>query len=431
MKIFTFLKIAFRNLGRHKVKTLITCTAIAVGITSYIYLDAMMAGMNIGAKRNIVNYQSGAAKIYTRAYFEEKKYMPLYEGFTNYKPILEKLDNAGYYGAPIARFQGTLINKDIELPFSLAAVDPVTHEQVFGLEEFIVEPGTLEPDSFSIVLGINAARKLKAGIGDVVKLYTVIKTKDIEGNVRNEYQVIILKVSGLLKSPNLVINGNFGIVPMAMLQDEQGLRLEGMVTEIAVRKKGAEMNTLPGKDESAEVISTVLQDVLDNTFTVVGWREDNKDLITVMESKTSFSSIIVGVLVLIVIIGVSNTMLMAVMERTKEIGMMNALGMTGGEILAIYMLEAAMIGFIGSFIGVLLGCLANWPMVTYGLDFTRMMESGQYDESFSLIALVYSVWNYQAMIFSVVFMTLISSITAFFPALGAVRKNIVDALRFE
>lgn len=430
-KALEFIKIAFRNLGRHKVKTIITCTAITIGIASYIFLDAMMVGMNIGAKRNIVNHQSGSAKIYTKAYLAEKEYMPLYEGFTNYEPILKKLDEAGYNGAPSARFGGTLIHKGVELPFNFAAVEPESFNKVFDLEKFIVQPGKLESDAFSVVLGINGANKLKVKIGDVVKLYTVIKTKDAGGNLRNEYQVILLTVSGLLNTPNMVINGNFGVLPMAMLQDERGLRLEGNITEIAVRKKNPRVNRLPGKSESPETISTVLKDVLPEELTVISWREDNKDLIMVMETKADFSSIIIAILVIIVIIGVSNTMLMAVMERTKEIGMMSALGMTRDEILILYMLEAGMIGLIGSVFGVILGTLCNWPLVVYGLDFTKMMESGGYDESFSLIALVYSVISIKPMILSIVCMTLTSSITAFFPAYRAVRKSIVDALRFE
>lgn len=431
LKVFEFIKIAFRNLGRHKIKTLITCSAIAIGITSYIFMDAMIAGMDIGARRNIVNFQSGAAKVYSKEYYAEKDYKPLYEGFTGYQSILDKLDSEGFHGAPVVSFHGTLIHKDLEQPFSFSAIEPESYEQVFRLNEYIVPPGKMEADTFSIVLGISGAKKLKAKIGDIVKLYTVIKTKDEQGKIRNEFQVILLRVSGLLKSPNLMVNGNYGYLPMAMLQDEMGLRLEGRVTEVVIRKKNAPRHNLPGKAEAPDKIRAALDGVLADHLTVVGWVEDNQDFINYLKTESKFSTILIAVLVIIVIIGVSNTMLMAVLERTKEIGMMGALGMTNGEVIVLYMIEAGMIGFIGSVLGVILGTILNIPLVLYGWDLSGFMEGADYDEKFNLVAHIYSVWNIRAVIFSIVFMTLVSSITSLFPAFRAVKLNIVDALRFE
>ena len=94
--------IAFRNLGRHRTKTVITVLAISIGIAAYLFIDAWLIGMNLDSRRNLVSFETGAAKIYSKAYLADKEDMPLYEGFDEYEPIIEKLKSEGYDAVPHA-----------------------------------------------------------------------------------------------------------------------------------------------------------------------------------------------------------------------------------------------------------------------------------------------------------------------------------------
>src|SRR5215469_8783189 len=106
--IWELKKIAMRNLLRHKVKTLLTSAAIMVSVAVYIFLNSWLGGMAIESRRNIVNFEMGAAKLQTRLYFERKDEMPSYENFTGWKSFQDALDSEGYNSAPRYVFSGTM-----------------------------------------------------------------------------------------------------------------------------------------------------------------------------------------------------------------------------------------------------------------------------------------------------------------------------------
>jgi len=141
--------------------------------------------------------------------------------------------------------------------------------------------------------------------------------------------------------------------------------------------------------------------------------------------------IIATLLLLLSFLGISNTILLAILERTKEIGMMRAMGMTDGQMIMTYMLEAGFLGFIGSVLGILLGCIVNYPMVKYGLDFSSMGEVLSSGIGFRTTAVLRSMWNVPVIIGSGIVTTLIASFMAIFPTRRAVKMPITNSLRFE
>jgi len=131
------------------------------------------------------------------------------------------------------------------------------------------------------------------------------------------------------------------------------------------------------------------------------------------------------------LLGISNTILMSILERTKEIGMMRALGMTDNQLVLVYMLEAGFLGLIGSIFGIIFGCAMNYPMVKYGIDFSSMRDAMGANASFRISSLFRSSWNVPVIIGTGIVATLVSSLMAFFPARRAVKMPITDSLRFE
>ena len=356
--------------------------------------------------------------------------MPLYEGFYDYETIIEKLDAEGFKATPHAVFNGSLLSKETEMPFIFVGIDPELEKNFFHYDNYIESGDFFNNISDNIVLGINGANKLKVKVGDTIKLSVIVDIKDDFDEKRHIYQLMELTVSGLINTPNPKINGYFGLLPLEILQDEMGIMLDGLITEICIRKKDAPVYKLPDKTESPELIKNALGSSLPEDLLVVSWEEDAKEFLAIMESKTGFTSIIILLLIIIVIIGVANTMLMAVFERTKEIGMLRTLGMKDGSIVKLFMIEAGMIGLIGSVIGIILGILVNIPMVVYGLDYTGMMEQ-QGDIGFRITGIIRSAWNYSSMVFAAISMPIITAITAWFPARRGVKKSIADTLRFE
>ncbi|QQO07450.1 ABC transporter permease [Breznakiella homolactica] len=570
---------AYRNLARHRVKTVITTIAVAVSVCLYIFVDAWLLGINLDSERNIVIYEIGAAKLQTRLYFEKKDDYPMYENFASWEPYAVALGEAGYDTAPRFVFTGTVFSAAGSAPMEFNAVDPGAEGRLLRYSGYMESGRYINPGAFEIALGSMAAEKLKVGIpqrptqfeleGDIlgyarnngeeefirnlyepassrksggvslfsapddyagrngnqrlvlkedisradlerfweildaggrmdIKISTVIDLKaapdtirkerfdedlcpklseaeqtlvlsaygidpitgdyylvtddevllgdilnamvrvDYSGALRHVNQLIDIKVVGIINSPNPKTNANVGYLPLDVLQDEAGLMLDGHITELLIRSKKARDTALPGKSESPGVILASLESglaarnlSLPRDLGVFGWREYAADYLAVSSADSVSTKIIIAMLFVLSFIGIANTMLMAILERTKEIGMMRALGMTDGDLVIAYMLEAGMIGFIGSVLGVTAGCLINIPMVAYGIDFSSMAQAIGGDFGYRITSYFRSAWNIRTIIGTGIIATVLSAAMAYFPTRRAIRMPVSESLRFE
>ncbi|HCM27706.1 MAG: hypothetical protein A2Z99_12350 [Treponema sp. GWB1_62_6] len=254
---------------------------------------------------------------------------------------------------------------------------------------------------------------------------------DFSGAVRHVNQLIDAVVVGVVNSPNPKTNGNVAFVPLDALQDEAGLMLEGRVTELLVRKAGADDSSLPGKDESAETIAASLGPRLPEGMAAHGWLDYVADYIAASNGDNVSTRVMIFFLFLLSFIGIANTMLMAILERTKETGMLRALGMTDGQILLAYVIEAGLIGAIGSVAGVIVGCLINIPMVEYGVDYSAVAAEMGGDFGYRIATLFKSAWNPASIALTGFAAILLSAAAAILPTLRALRMPVTESLRFE
>lgn len=427
------LVIAFRNLSRHKVKTIITVISVVVGVSLYIFMDAWLLGMKIDSIRNIINFETGSVKIYSRGYFEKKDELPSYETFNDYDDIVERLHSNGWNAAPRFVFAGSLISPFQEMPGVFIGVDPELEKSVLYYKDYITEGRSFTDGKFEIIIGSRLARNLQVKAGDLVRLSTVIDKKDENGKLFYINQLIDLTVVGIINSPNPKNNSTMGYLPISILQGEMGMMLEGAVTEIIIRKKDVNPAMLPGKHESKVTVSDLISDLLPSDLIVTNYQEDVEDFFAVNNADDVSTRVMIGVLFLLAFLGIANTMLMAVLERTKEIGMLRSMGMTDFSIIKLFLYEAGAIGFIGSLIGLVIGVVINIYMVNVGWDLSEMMESaGMGDDYGYRVAGVFkSAWNYGTIIGAVAVGTILSALTAIPPVIKTLNSSIVDALRFE
>jgi len=504
---------AFRNLGRHRVKTAVTTTAVAVSVALYIFMDAWLLGMNLDSKRNIVSYEIGAAKLQTRAYFDRKDELPMYENFAGWKEYAAAFEEAGYASAPRFVFAGTLYSRSGSAPMVFNAVDPAREVRLLRYPDYLEAGRFPRPGRREIAVGTMAADKLRLGIplrttrksfeedllaavsndGDRAfiegmylpadgkddrpfsvkkegpaeerlvlrkdvggaekerlwkilaasgrmdaRISVVIDVKTDTGRIRHVNQLIDAVVVGVVNSPNPKTNGNTAYLPLEDLQDETGLMLEGRVTELLVRAADADDAALPGEKEAPEAIRKALEDrlaargkALPVELDVRGWRDYAADYLAASAGDNASSRVMIGFLFVLSFIGIANTMLMAVLERTKETGMLRALGMTDGEVLLVYVLEAACIGALGAAIGMALGSAANIPMVMYGIDYSAMSEEMGGDYGYRITAYFRSAWNPLVIVLTGAAAVIVSAASAVLPTLRALRLPVTESLMFE
>ncbi|MDR1443605.1 MAG: FtsX-like permease family protein [Treponema sp.] len=565
------MRLALRNLARHKVKSVLTIAAVSVSVGLYICVDGWLMGMNIDSERNIANFEIGAAKLQTRAYYAKKDELPMYESFDGWEEGAAALDRAGYDSAPRFVFTGTIYSETASAPMTFIGCDPAAEARVLHYPEYMESGRYIRDGAFEIALGAMTADKLKTGIpqrpagneleeilaglppGDrdfarglyeaapagsggllapqetvppdmpgeerrslkknippadldrywrlladtgrmAVQLSTVIDIKaapesirkekfdadlepllnagerelfyrayefdgltgawylvsedealreqvlaamirlDYAGAVRHVNQLISALVVGVVNSPNPKTNNNTAWIPLDVLQDEAGLMLEGRVTELLIRLKNANTAAVPGKAEGVEAVKAALADaghVLPPDLEIFPWRAYVEDYLGASGGDSISTRIMLIVLFILSFMGIANTMLLAILERTRETGMMRALGMTNGQLIAAYMMEAGMVGLFGSLAGIALGCLVNIPMVKYGLDFTGMTESMGGDIGYRVTGVFRSAWNIPVIAGSGIIAVILAACMAYFPVRRALKMPVTESLRFD
>jgi len=258
------------------------------------------------------------------------------------------------------------------------------------------------------------------------------------GAIRHVNQLMDVVVVGVINSPAPLPNGNTAFIPLDVLQDEAGMMLEGGVTELIIRERGVPDSRLPGMSEGSLAITAALERALASMgrtkapeLAVFTWQDYMQDYLGYEALQTGAPQVVSGLLLLLSFMVISCTILLAILERTKEIGMMRALGITDRQMIMVYMLEAGFLGFIGSVFGIILGCIINYPMVETGFDFSAMGDLMDGAIGFRTTAIFRSMWNVPLIIGTGIAATLLSSFMAFFPTRRAVKKPITESLRFE
>ncbi|MBU0671611.1 MAG: FtsX-like permease family protein, partial [Candidatus Margulisbacteria bacterium] len=161
---------------------------------------------------------------------------------------------------------------------------------------------------------------------------------------------------------------------------------------------------------------------------VVTWQDLAADVIAISQAKRGGTSFILFSIFVIALIGISNTILLAAFERTREIGMMAAMGMRRGQIVRLFVMEGAMIGVLGSITGCLLGILINIPFVKYGLNWGFLMRDVG-DIGYRVTGVSHGVWNINMIVIAFVAGIVISALTSIYPARVASKMEPTEALR--
>jgi putative ABC transport system permease protein len=560
---------SFRNLGRHRTKTVITTIAVAVSVSLYIIMDAWLLGMNVDSRRNIVIYEMGAVKIQSDAYFAGKDDLPMYESFGGWEDLSERLDKAGFRSAPRFVFSGTVHSRSGTAPVLFNAVDTEREKALLRYPDYVETGRFPAPGTREAAMGTLAAERLHVGIPrrpakevfeeelvaaarnaeeeefirglyelyieanvkktrfekapspspaggrmilrngaspeDLAKLWDILADSgrmdiristtidikalperilkdtftldilptlspedraalesvyrkdavledyilvsdqgpeaekalavliagDYDGAIRHVNQLIDAKVVGVINSPNPKNNANIAYVPLDGLQDGTGLMLGGRITELLVRSSSAKDAALPGASESPEAVTAALGGSLPEGLSARSWEAYSEDYFAAAAGDQVSTRLMIFFLFILSFLGIANTMLMAILERTREIGMLRALGMTDAQLLLSYTIEAAMVGIIGSAAGVIIGCAVNIPMVNIGIDYSGLADALNGDYGYRIASYFRSAWNVPVIVGTFIVASALSGCTAILPTLRALAMPVTESLRFE
>ncbi|HMB01056.1 MAG TPA: FtsX-like permease family protein, partial [Spirochaetota bacterium] len=291
------------------------------------------------------------------------------------------------------------------------AVPPAQFGSVFDLRDYMVSGSYMHSNTRGVMISSAAVKELGAELGDVISVMT-----------RTPYdtrQLLRLRVTGIFEVPDPRVQLHYLFIPYSLA--EKQLQAEGRAGEIAFKTPD---------DRNQPYLSGMRQTVktrLGSGYQFKTWQELGHDYFTLARTKKGGTRAIIFLIFIIVAVGIINTMLMAVFERVREIGMLRALGMHDGSIILTFILEAIGIGLIGSAAGIITGILLNVHLIYYGIDFSEQFAGVEFGYRTGMV--FHGVWNVKMMFTALIFSTLCAALVSIIPARKAVRMPITTAVR--
>lgn len=400
------LKIALRNLWRNKRRSLILIASVTVGIWFGIFLMSFYNGMIEDRIQTAVYSELSHFQLHHPEFRKDrdiKFFIP--EG----KKILQKFSE----DTLIHSFSGRIIlNGMIASPAGssgilINGIMPEKEKELTGLDKKLIAGNYFDPSkSGEIIISDKLCKKLK------LKLHkkAVITFQDSKG----EFASIALRIKGVYKTINGPYDDRNIFVKLDGIDSLAGI--PGQLNEIAVLlKSGSMLNPVMEKHKKENP-----------GVEFENWMELEPELGLTVSVLDQMVYLFMGVITLALAFGIINTMMMSVLERTREIGMLIALGMTRQKIFMMIMLETCLLSVAGIPVGILIA-LAMIGITGYtGIDFSAF--TGVYS-SFGYHSIIYPKLSSSHLFTTVILVIATALISSVFPAIRALKSDPSESLK--
>lgn len=403
-----YLRLAWRNLWRHRRRTIIVVVAIAGTMAMMLWYDGLIGGFNEAIYGNAIRVLGGNVQIHAAGYGAEVNQLPLLP-LTNDSALAQAARAQPEVLAATRRVNtgGLATTRQGAFGVTIVGVEPQA-EAAVSLWAQRVSAGRYlaEDDRDAVYIGRGLAEAMGVAVGDRFTLAGRAAHQQLRSRT--------MTVAGIydLGMPDLEKRSVY--ITLAEAQDLYGL--DGQATEIAVflRRVGDEpavMAALRPSLAGAEITS---------------WQTNFPELEQALAAKSGAMTLFSMILMAIVGIGVLNLLLMAIYERTREIGILGALGLKPYQISLLFLLEGFFMGLVGLAAGAAAGLVINAFGRQVGLDFSAFTGISSYTALIS--GKVYSTWGLEKLALRTAIVLGITVLFALFPAYEAAQREPAEAL---
>jgi len=340
-------KLAFRNLGRNKSRSLLSALAVGVGMALLLLMVSVLEGEMTGALQNTIRLQSGHLQIRPESYEEGKISLKWEDMIADPNQVAQQIKSLPQVIVATPRLVASsiLTLSDESKGVQILGIDPDSAANQPFRDGMIAGEFIKADDREGILIGNTLADKLKLKLNDKVNLLVTTSNGDV-----NEQ---LFTIRGIFTTRTPGYDENTIFMPLAKAQ---------AIT--ATENHASTIFVLLQNSEDAEAVAQALQS---NKYKILTWREQNV-FITQFEDYANAFFIVLYLIVLgITATVVTNTLVMAVFERTREIGILAAIGMKGRGIMAQFLAEAALLATGGVIGGLIIGGAAVAYFTVYGI----------------------------------------------------------------
>jgi ABC-type lipoprotein release transport system permease subunit len=405
-----FIKMAWRNMWRNWRRTAIATIAIVLGLVLLIFMDALIKGSDQAIFGNAVRLYGGNVQIHAPGFRDKASRLPLIP-LENADMVVEIVRAQPEVVAVSKRINTGGIVGSLEgaYPVNITAIEPESEASVSLVAENITQGRFLSgDDGDNILIGQEMANLLNVTVGD--RIILLGKRKD-ESMRQRTMTVVGIYSLGLGEAEK-------GLVYINLPTAQTLYNLRDQETEVAV--------TLAQVGQENNLISSLQPDL--PNYEVDSFDTLRPEIGEVLATKSLFTAAIGFIVLLMASIGILNLMLMAVYERTREMGVLAALGMKGRQLMVLFLLEGVFIGLIGAVIG----CVLSWLLVVaaaqVGLDYSFAQGTG--DITALIGNRIYPSIPIANIIFYGVAVVIIAALAALFPAWQAARNQPAESLHY-
>lgn len=339
--------IAFRDLGRNRRRSFLSLLAVALGLALLMMLNGFIAGVTDEALQNSIRLRTGHVQLRAASYTEEKVSLQWKDLLANPDELVARARALPEVKAAAAvLWVGAILNtSDEAVGLQLIGIDPTSTLYVPIQTGLVAGEFLTADDRTGVLMGKRLADSLGVAVGQKVNL-------------------AIVNADGQPDEGNFTIRGLF--VSGVASYDESAVLLPLARAQAFTRTTGhaSALIMLLHQQEDAAKVAAALQSP---GIVALPWQALNQLFLQTMQTALRFYTVLDAIVMLIVAVIIANTLLMAVFERIREMGILAALGMKGRQIMQMFLFEAAILGLAGISVGILLGSLGVLWLARVGI----------------------------------------------------------------
>ncbi len=303
-------------------------------------------------------------------------------------------------------------------PVQIVGVDPSSESSFSILDKKVAEGRYLQDDD-------NRAAYVAAGLAESLELRLgsrlVVTAQDAEGDIAG----LLLRVVGIFRTGIPEVDHSLMHIPLTTAGAWLGSGDD--ITSLALL-----LDVSGAVPRVTRVLSRQLAAPIEQgSLTVMGWREAMPELDAAVKIDDFGNYMFQGILFTIIALGIVNTVLMSVLHRYREFGVLQALGLTPGQTGRLVLIEGLFLTVVSGILGIALGLFITWYFWRDGLDISGMWDE---DWSFSGVVMdpvIVPLFRVARIVQAMVFMLAIGSLASLYPAYRAMHIDVTEAMKFE